>query len=161
MNFADWLQTLPGAPTPTQAATKSRLASPTLIRHAERGHTTADNIIKIARAFNVSPVDALVDNGFLCAAEIDRAKVTARQALHDLGIDEALRTVVERVNASGLFAEDFTTKEVVDDLAEHRSVLDADDGTVREFDYAEYEYAADSSASEQEARYERGEDPID
>lgn len=120
MNFNQWLQTLPGSPTPTMAATKSGLASPTLIRHAERGRTTADNVIAIARSYGVSPVDALVDTGFLRPDEIDQSKVSARQALSDLGIDEALRTVVERVNGSGLFEEEFTVNDVMDDLAGRR-----------------------------------------
>ena len=57
--------------------------------------------------------------------------------------------------------------EEADDLAEQRKlsvVSDADDmndGTVRDFNYAPEEYAADSSVDETEARLERGEDIID
>ena len=38
---------------------------------------------------------------------------------------------------------------------------DMNDGTVRDFNYAPEEYAADSSVDETEARLERGEDIID
>ena len=125
MNFNEWLSTLPGSPTHTTAATRSKLTASTLIRHSEKGASTADNVIAIARAFGVSAVDALVDNGFLREDEIDTAKVSARQALADLGIDDALRIVVDRVNASGLFETPFTVDEVLEDsndeLAPRRS----------------------------------------
>lgn len=114
MAFTQWLSTLPGSPTPTTAATRSALTASTLIRHAEKGRSTADNVIAIARAFGVSPVDALVDNGFLRPDEIDTAKVSARQALSDLGIEEALRIVVDRVNSSGLFENDFSVDDGID-----------------------------------------------
>lgn len=126
MDFEQWLSSLPGAPTPTTAATRSQLTASTLIRHAEKGQTTADNVIAIARAFSVSPVDALVDCGFLRPDEIDTAKVSARQALADIGIEDALRIVVDRVNSSGLFEGEYTVEEALeelggDDLAARRS----------------------------------------
>lgn len=144
MDFNQWLSSLPGSPTPTTAASRSGLASPTLIRHADKGATTADNVIKIARAFGVSPVDALVDAGFLRADEIDTAKVSARQALSDIGIEEALRIVVDRVNASGLFEEDFTVDEVLEDA----QIVELHPDTTP--DVGGLDYVADSSEDEEE-----------
>lgn len=146
MDFNQWLSSLPGSPTPTTAASRSGLASPTLIRHASKGSTTADNTIKIARAFGVSPVDALVDTGFLRPGESDTARVSARQALADLGIEDALRIVVDRVNASGLFEEDFT----MDDLGDGADIIEMHDaGELPELlDLSEMPYVADSSPDE-------------
>ena len=80
MDFLEWLESLPGGATPTTAAKKAGLASPTLLRHAERGWTTADNVIAIARAYGVPPVDALVELDILDASEAGGDAVRLKEA---------------------------------------------------------------------------------
>lgn len=107
MNFDTWLKSLPGAPTPTIAAKKSGLAAPTLLRHVERGHSTADNVIAIAKAYGVSPIDALVDNGMLEPSDLGGERSPIKAALRDATITELLETLIERVNNSGLIEGSF------------------------------------------------------
>nr|DAU95536.1 MAG TPA: hypothetical protein [Caudoviricetes sp.] len=109
MAFVDWLKTLPGAPTPTIAAKRSNLSGPTLLRHSERGYSTADNVIRIARAYGVNPVDALVDNGILQTEELGGERSTVRKALKEATVEELLETLVEYVNNSGLIEGKFET----------------------------------------------------
>ena len=107
MNFDTWLKSLPGVPTPTIAAKKSGLAAPTLLRHVERGHSTADNVIAIAKAYGVSPIDALVDNGMLEPSDLGGERSPIKAALRDATITELLETLIERVNNSGLIEGSF------------------------------------------------------
>lgn len=102
MAFSDWLRSLPGAPTPTIAAKRSNLSGPTLLRHSERGYSTADNVITIARAYGVNPVDALVDNGILQPEEFDDERSTVKNVLKEATVAELLEALVEYVNNSGL-----------------------------------------------------------
>lgn len=107
MNFDTWLKSLPGAPTPTIAAKKSGLAASTLLRHVERGHSTADNVIAIAKAYGVSPIDALVDNRMLEPSDLGGERSPIKAALRDATITELLETLIERVNNSGLIEGSF------------------------------------------------------
>ncbi|BAC17633.1 hypothetical protein [Corynebacterium efficiens] len=110
MNFIEWLNSLPGSPTPTLAANHSGLAGPTLIRHAQRGKTTADNVIKIAKAYGVSPIDALVELGFLSPEDVSDTRIPLKSALEEAGVSELLESLVKRVNASGLFEGTFDAR---------------------------------------------------
>lgn len=112
MDFETWLSTLPGTPTPTTAATKAKLTSSTILRHAERGKSTADNVIAIARAFNVSPVDALVDNQFLIPSEVSSETISMRQALANAAMEDILQALVNKLNESGLFEGTFTIEDL-------------------------------------------------
>lgn len=106
--FPEWLASLPGAPTPSQAAEVARLPRPTLLRHAERERTTAENAIAIARAFKVSPADALVEMGFLEPAEVNASdKLAVREALARAEWEDIFAEITTRVNASGMFEGDF------------------------------------------------------
>lgn len=107
-SFPEWLASLPGAPTPSQAAEAAKLPRPTLLRHADRGRTTAENAIAIARAFNVSPADALVEMGFLEPSEVNASEALAiREALGRAEWPEIFDEITKRVNASGMFEGDF------------------------------------------------------
>ncbi|OHO31327.1 hypothetical protein HMPREF2656_10275 [Corynebacterium sp. HMSC034B08] len=75
---------------------------PTLLRHANRGRTAAENAIAIARAFDVSPADALVEMGFLRPSEVN-----APEALGRAERSEIFDEITKRVNASPMFEGDF------------------------------------------------------
>lgn len=107
MDFNEWLKSLPGAPTPTTAARNARLVDATLIRHATKGQTTADNVIAIARAYNVSPIDALVATGHLGADEASSARLDLRMALKGATVEELWDAMAEKVDGSRLFIEHF------------------------------------------------------
>ena len=106
--FPEWLASLPGAPTPSQAAEAAQLPRPTLLRHAERERTTAENAIAIARAYGVTPADALVEMGFLEANEVNASdKLAVREALERADWSEIFDEITKRVNASPMFEGDF------------------------------------------------------
>lgn len=107
MDFNEWLQTLPGAPLPTQAAREAKLSNATLLRHAEKGETTADNVIAIARAYGVAPVDALVATGHLDAHEASSARLDIRMALKGADIEELWNAMAEKVDGSRILVERF------------------------------------------------------
>lgn len=100
MEFLEWLESLPGGATPTTAAKKAGLASPTLLRHAERGYTTADNVIAIARAYGVPPVDALVELGFLKPSETGGEAVRLKEALKEASISQLWDAMAEKIDGT-------------------------------------------------------------
>lgn len=102
MEFLEWLESLPGGATPTTAAKKAGLASPTLLRHAERGYTTADNVIAIARAYGVPPVDALVDLGFLQPDEAGGEAVRLKEALAKASISQLWDATAEKIDGTNV-----------------------------------------------------------
>ena len=160
MKHNDWFTQTTKSDTVNAVANKAGIVQRTLARQIERGHIDAENAIKIAIAYNVHPVRALVDTGYLeekYAQEVDIT--TAIQTADEMVIvDEVLRRM-----RKGEASENFTKP--ADQVGKERklkALSDADDmndGTVRPFDYSEY--AADSSEDETEARLERGEDLID
>ncbi|MBG9330151.1 DNA-binding protein [Corynebacterium belfantii] len=169
MDFNEWLKSLPGAPTPTTAARNARLVDATLIRHAAKGQTTADNVIAIARAYNVSPIDALVATGHLGADEASSARLDLRMALKGATVEELWDAMAEKIDGSRLFIEHFPRFSDLDisidssapPVSPPHVMPIEDDGTVTEFNYLPEEYAADSSPDIVEERLARGEDPFD
>lgn len=80
MNIEEWLNTLPGSPTVSQAADHTPgVSKATFLRHADKGKTTAEYVIAIARAHNVNEIQALADMGFIEEA-----------AVVEMAIDKAL-----------------------------------------------------------------------
>ncbi|MGV3071520.1 hypothetical protein ACEE90_03625 [Corynebacterium phoceense] len=133
------------------------ISAATLGRQLRDNTLSADLIIKIATAYDESPVIALVDLGFISA-----------RWLHDVGTTTALSKATDEELTDELLRRlRLIGNEPVDELAARREAgahvgtPDYDDGTVREFDYDPSEYAADSSPNEQKEREKRGEDPID
>lgn len=115
MHFNDWLKSLPGAPTPTTAAKTANLVDATVIRHARKGETTADNAIMIARAYGVSPIDALIDLGFLTMTDLEgRIVALEKKELREAAMEDLIEVLVEKVNASGLFEGTFDAKFIAD-----------------------------------------------
>lgn len=69
MEHNEWLEKLPGSPSITAAARESGIQKTTLMRQLDRGHIPAENVIAIARAYDVNVVDALVATGHLERSE--------------------------------------------------------------------------------------------
>ena len=162
-DFETWLSTLPGAPTPSMAAKKANLNHSSLLNHARRGATTAENAIAIARAYRVAPADALVEMGFLEANEVNASdKLAVREALERADWSEIFEEITQRINASPMFEGDFELS--LDspvhipepaDLEEKRKQREA--GVEKQFKGADWRskpkpgrdgYAADSSPRE-------------
>lgn len=167
MQLQEWLTTLPGSPTASQAADHSGISKATLLRHAKAGKTTAEFTISIARAYEVNEVESLLNLGFIAPSAIDEYSVET--ALENATNEQLLDEIMRRSDpqARYLFGSEGDEDTVglaphltpVSDLSD--SLHDDDDGVVREFDYSPDEYAADSSPNEQEEREKRGEDLID
>lgn len=133
------------------------ISDATLGRQLKAGDLSSDLIIKIAEAYDESPVVALVDLGFMSARWITEPGV--RTALSRASDEELTDELLRRLR----LLEDVP----VDDLASRRARATPDvdhdpyaDGTVPEWDDS-WAHAADSSPSEQDEREKRGEDLID
>ena len=141
-----------------RVAERANISDATLGRQLKAGELSADIIIKIAQAYDESPVVALVDLGFISAKWIQEVGTTTAlsRATDEELTDELLRRL------------QLISDEPVDELARRRSSQaevhvrsdDYDDGTVRKFDWSE-PHAADSSIDEDAERERRGEDPVD
>ncbi len=107
MDINSWLSSLPGAPTPTVAAKQARITPTTLIRHAQRGETTAENVIAIARAYGIAPVDALVELGFLTAEEVVSERLGIRETLKGATIQEKWDSLADDIDGQHLFIGHF------------------------------------------------------
>lgn len=70
MNIKEWLSALPGSPTVSQAADHAGVSKATFLRHEKKKETTAEYVVKIARAYNVNEVQALIDLGFIDEAAV-------------------------------------------------------------------------------------------
>lgn len=98
MDFNEWTDSLPGSPSLTQIAQEARLSKATLFRHAEKGQTTADNVIAIARAYGVAPVDALVATGHLQASEVGGERTPIKMALRTASIAEKWDSIADDID---------------------------------------------------------------
>ena len=163
MNINEWLNSLPGSPTVSQAADHAGVSKATFLRHEKNGKTTAEYVTKIARAYDVNEIQSLINLGFVQEAAV--MEVAIEKALGLAKNSQLLAEMNKRHDPEARRLYRAEGKPGVIDLDDHRSpdpVSDADDmndGTVRPFDYSEY--AADPSEEETEARRERGEDLID
>ncbi|ERS41863.1 MULTISPECIES: transcriptional regulator [Corynebacterium] len=166
-----WLQDLIGGDSMRTAAQRTDYAQTTISRQLSRGHLSPEMVIALCRAYDRSPVQGLVETGYINEYEVEGVDLAI--ALHDATNEQLLNEIMRRSDpeARYLFGADGDSEVVDIDDAGGAAVFDIqkarvdpsdyDDGTVREFDYDESEYAADSSPDEQKIREERGEDPID
>ena len=163
MNINEWLNSLPGSPTVSQAADHAGVSKATFLRHEKNGKTTAEYVTKIARAYDVNEIQSLINLGFVQEAAV--MEVAIEKALGLAKNSQLLAEMNKRHDPEARRLYRAEGKPGVIDLDDHRSpdplsgADDMNDGTVRPFDYSEY--AADSSEDETEARLERGEDLID
>lgn len=166
MDFKKWLSTLPGSPTPSLAAKASGLANPTLLRHADRGYSTADNVIVIARAYGVNIIDALVENDFLKPDETNAERLPTKEAFKRATVSEILEALVEAVNSAGIMDGNFDKDDITNtsnDLAARRArravVADVPEAEVREL--SEDELVAKINAGEIKVAAQKRTEPIE
>lgn len=131
MNFQEWIQKLPGSPNPTNVSQQANLPKATILRHFENGQTTAEKVIIIARAYKVSPIDALIDMGFLNPDDLGGERTPIKQALAAADISELLEGLVNKLNESGLVEGKFTVADITgsafDDLKSRRKKRSKDE----------------------------------
>ena len=85
MNMRDWILSLPGSPLPTQAAEASDIDRGTISRQLKRNHISAENVIKLCKTFGKSPIDGLIETGYLSPTDAQ-----------DISISSALRDATNR-----------------------------------------------------------------
>lgn len=156
----DWYRRVTRGDSNRHVSSRAKISDATLGRQLKANELSADLIIKIAQAYNESPVVALVDLGFVSARWLQEVGTTT--ALTRASDEELTDELLRRLR--------LLDDQPIDDLAARRAgapvsgphaSVDDDDGIVRDFDYSPDEYAADSSPNEQEEREKRGEDLID
>lgn len=156
----DWYRRVTRGDSNRHVSSRAKISDATLGRQLKANELSADLIIKIAQAYNESPVVALVDLGFVSARWLQEVGTTT--ALTRASDEELTDELLRRLR--------LLDDQPIDDLAArragapvsgpHGSLHDDDDGIVREFDWEE-PHAADSSPDEDKLREERGEDLID
>lgn len=138
MNIAEWLENLPGAPVPSEVAQKAQLSKATLFRHIEKGETTADNVIAISRAYGISPVDGLVELGFLTPDEATSERLAVKEALKDATIAEKWDSIADDIDGQKLIIGHFPRFGEIDartfGSASSRSNMPASGVRVEEYD---------------------------
>lgn len=161
MNFEQWLDDLIGSESRANAAKRAGYAQSTISRQLSRKYLRPETVIALCRAFNRSPVQGLIETEYINGYEVQGPDVAI--ALSKATNQQLLDEIMKRSDpqARYLFGGDEDTIGLSPQLSVVSDDSDIDDGTVREFDYAPEEYAADSSEDELEARLERGEDIID
>ncbi|AKJ72307.1 HTH DNA binding protein [Gordonia phage GMA4] len=120
METTDWIAGLP-ATTTREIAKRSGISERTLQHQVTTGRVTMENIAKIAIAYSIHPLRALIDTDYIDEAWSQVPDVTAalRLASNDQLADEILR----RLNAAGDagIEEPAVFTEPVDDLAARRT----------------------------------------
>ena len=161
MNFESWLTDLIGNDTRRVASSKAGMAESTLSRQLSRGSLSPEMVIALCRAYDRSPVQGLIETEYINDYEVQGPDVAI--ALSKATNQQLLDEIMKRSDpqARYLFGGDEDTIGLSPQLSAVSDADDMNDGTVREFDYAPDEYAADSSEDELEARLERGEDIIE
>ena len=161
MNFESWLTDLIGNDTRRVASSKAGMAESTLSRQLSRGSLSPEMVIALCRAYDRSPVQGLIETGYINDYEVEGPDVAI--ALEKATNQQLLDEIMKRSDpqARYLFGGDEDTIGLSPQLSVVSDADDMNDGTVRDFNYAPEEYAADSSVDETEARLERGEDIID
>ena len=77
MNHEEWLDRLIEPNSRRTAATKAGTSHSTISRQLAKGKLDPELVIALARAYDQSPADALVELGYLTAEELDLAGVPA------------------------------------------------------------------------------------
>lgn len=147
MKHQNWIDATCGSDSVRRIAIESGLPQRTLANQVEKDAISAENVIKIAIAYDAHPVRALVDTGYLdekYARSIDPAT-----AVKEVSEEVLANEVLERMHR-GLQTDALTTP--VDELATRREA-----GVEKQFKGADWRgkprpgrdgYAADSSPRE-------------
>ena len=164
MEHMEWFDRTTSGETLRQVAKRADVPLATLSSQTRKGTLKADVIIKVAEAYDESPVIALVDLGFMSSRWITEPGV--RTALSRASDEELTDELLRRLNLLDTRPID----QLADDLKNRRlNISNPDvasdpyaDGAVPTWDeIAHLPHAADSSPNEQTERENRGEDLID
>lgn len=163
-----WYRRITGDATERAAALRSGVTTSTLNRQLSKGELSAEVVIKLSRAYGISPVEGLAATGHITHEEA--TGMTADSAAELLSDPDLIRTLAYRINADpqawfGTFGELADEDDgVVVPLHSNKDAGHVDagsyDGTVKDFDWSQ-PHAADGSTDEQAEREKRGEEPID
>lgn len=154
MDYRAWINDLIGKDTLRVASGKIGLSHSTITRQLSRDTLTAPAVIALSRAYGRSPVDGLVETGYLRAEETEGVGVA--RALSRATNRELLAEILRRSDPDELFLFGITA-DVVNPRTDE--VLDDDDGTVAT--WCPHAHAADDSEDEDEGRENAGSDPLD
>ena len=93
MDARKWFTQLPGSPSITWASDASGISQTTISLQLKHNQLSAGNVIKLCQAFGKSPVDGLVETGYIVPSDLDGAGVIAalQQATNQQIITEAGR----------------------------------------------------------------------
>ncbi|QQB45326.1 helix-turn-helix transcriptional regulator [Corynebacterium glucuronolyticum] len=159
MKHSEWIHRATDGATERAVAKRIGISHTTVNTQLQREHLSAENVIKIAEAFDIHPITALIDTGYVAAKWAMLSDIPG--ALRD-ATDENLAEEILRRMKRGTATRALTTD--VDQLEQARSKRAKSafpaDGIVREWDDS-IPHAADSSPDEDALREERGEDLID
>ena len=127
MGHEAWLQQLLAGDSLRSAARKVGVAPSTITRQLERsGRLGAEMVIDLARAYGRSPVDALIETGYV--REGETSLVGIAQALAAATNAQLLAEIAERVDPDGV--RDFhggDSNVISPDFSAIRPVVDDDD----------------------------------
>ena len=107
MNMRDWILSLPSSPLPTQAATAAGIDISTISRQLKRNHISAENVIKLCKAFGKSPIDGLIETGYLSPTA---QEISISSALRDATNRQLAAEVTRRMDI-GLNASEKLSEE--------------------------------------------------
>lgn len=159
-DFRHWLRDLNGRRvTADDIAHKLGVSRTTVTRRLVNDELTADELITLANAYKVNPLQALVDLGRITDQQVWAYLESEGQLVETAEDGDLALELARRLNPATVAPE-------LDELAARRSntqvpprPTDEDDGTVTE--WKDQPHAADSSEDEDQLREEAGEDPID
>lgn len=159
MKHAKWLAQVTDSASEREVAKRIGIPHTTINSQLQRGRFSAENVIKIAEAFDHHPITALIDTGYVGAKWAMQADV--HEALREADDEDLAEEILRRMKR-GTASRTLTTD--VDQLEQARSKKRDpalhEDGIVEDWDDS-VPYAADSSPDEAEERWKRGEDPVD
>ncbi|MEY8565153.1 helix-turn-helix transcriptional regulator [Corynebacteriaceae bacterium 7-707] len=166
-DFRHWLRDLNGRRvTADDIAHELGVSRTTVTRRLVNDELSTDELVKLSRAYDVNPLQALVDLGRITDAEVWGYLESEGQLVETADEGELAIELAKRLNPA-------TRAPEISSIEERRASRSQSngrgpsrpdrihDGTVREFDWAPGTYAADSSPNEQAEREAEGSDPID
>ncbi|MDK4286974.1 hypothetical protein [Corynebacterium pseudodiphtheriticum] len=139
---ADWCKRVTRGDSNRHVSSRAKISDATLGRQLKANELSADLIIKIAQAYNESPVVALVDLGFVSARWLQEIGTTT--ALTRASDEELTDELLRRLR--------LLDDQPIDDLAARREGVPVsgprNDGVVSDLDYSPLRDVADTSPEE-------------
>lgn len=157
-----------GGSTYSEAAEKAGFDKSAFTRWKKGARADPDFVVKIARAYGVNVLEALVEAEFITEKEANLTEVTPQLDLAQVDAQELLDELQHRIDAIRYLLEleeggDRKLAAIIDrsNVVDFQSARPAThDGTVADWDDT-IPHAAKDDIDENEERIKRGEDPID